>query len=275
MAKTSISYSDKGVVVLNLKTEKAETLPFVLGLDNDAAFKAVKRDIDGRENATRGALSFLVQLLDTARTDGYKGQGDINAEDTRMPKELKEAMRDAENIFFAPFFKAEKNTKNLDTFLSGLREAGVYATVKGVALKYYYFAGRLPCHYEGDNPRKDRLLSVSAMQKIMASMIDDSQKKDDSYAARVGTIFAEWTEDHDAMTREELQTLLARLSVFSKDVQEAVNSLDVQATEHASNLVNPDTVDSNGTEEMTEEEMIEEMKKYIPAEDKAEEATPF
>jgi hypothetical protein len=166
VSKTSISYSDKGVVVLNLKTEKAETLPFVLGLDNEAAFKAVKRDIDGRENATRGALSFLVQILDTARTDGYKGQGNINAEDTRMPRELKEAMRDAENTFFAPFFKGEKNTKNQDAFLSGLREAGVYATVKGVALKYYYFAGRLPCHYEGDNPRYDRLLSVLSLIHI-------------------------------------------------------------------------------------------------------------
>lgn len=273
MSKISISYNDSGLEVKNLKTGKSDPIPFIVGLDNDAAFKAVKRDIDGRENATRGALSFLVQLLDTQRTDGYRGQGQINAEDTRMPKELKEAMRDAENIFFAPFFKAEKTTKNLDTFLSGLREAGVYATVKGVALKYYYFAGHLPCHYEGENPRKDRLLSVSAMQKIMQSMIDDSQSKDESFAARVGTIFAEWTDDHGDMTREELQTLLARLSVFSKDVQEAVNSLDVQATEHASNL-------TPQTEEMTEEQVIAEIAAHMQAVDaaadaKQEEEAPF
>jgi hypothetical protein len=134
VAKNSISYNDKGVVVLNLKTEKAEVIPFVQALDDISAFKAVKRDIDGRENATRGALSFLVQLLDTPRTDGYKGQGDINGDDARLPKQLKEAIRDAENTFFAPFFKGEKTTKPLDSFLSGLREAGVYATVKGVKL---------------------------------------------------------------------------------------------------------------------------------------------
>ena len=219
---------------------------FLSPMDNDHALKALKTEVSGRGNVTRAALSCLLQILNTPRTDGYRGQGDIN-DDTgaQMPKELKTAMRDAESTFFAPMFPQAKHTAKpgetyispFDTFLTGLRDAGIFATCKGVALKYYYFAGKLPCLYVGDMPQTDKLLSVSAMQKLLQNMVNDKPEGDASIAARLGTLFAEFAETVSDFTPDMLAALAARLGAFSQDVKEAQNILASQRTAVASNPV--------------------------------------
>jgi len=208
---------------------------FLSPLDNDHALKTLKTEVSGRGNVTRAAISCLVQILNTPRTDGYKGQGNINSDTgAAMPKELKTAMRDAESAFFAPMFDA-KQSKQFDTFLTGLREAGIYATCKGVALKYYYFAGKLPCLYVGDLPQTDKLLSVSSMQKLLQNMVEDKPEADDSIAARIGTLFTEFTNTSSEFTSDMLQALTARLGAFQQEVKEAQNILASQRTAIASN----------------------------------------
>jgi len=208
---------------------------FLSPMDNDHALKALKTEVSGRGNVTRAALSCLVQILNTPRTDGYKGQGDINSDTgAQMPKELKTAMRDAESAFFAPQFDV-KQSKQFDTFLTGLRDAGIFATCKGVALKYYYFAGKLPCLYVGGIPQTDKLLSVSAMQKLLQNMVNDKPEGDASIAARLGTLFAEFAETVNDFTPDMLAALAARLGAFSQDVKEAQNILASQRTAIASN----------------------------------------
>jgi len=143
-------------------------------------------------------------------------------------------MRDAESAFFAPQFDV-KQSKQFDTFLTGLRDAGIFATCKGVALKYYYFAGKLPCLYVGDMPQTDKLLSVSAMQKLLQNMVDDKPEADASIAARIGTLFTEFTNTSAEFTSDMLQALAARLGAFQQEVKEAQNILASQRTAVASN----------------------------------------
>jgi hypothetical protein len=145
-------------------------------------------------------------------------------------------MREAEAAYFRPMFPEDKHgQKAYDQFIGGIRDAGIYATVKGVALKWFYFAGKLPCVYEGENPDPSRMLSVPAMQKLLSNMIEDKEKPDESIAARLGSLMAEFCED-DTLTREQCQILLARLGVFTQEVKEAINQIDADATQNTAIL---------------------------------------
>jgi len=217
---------------------------FLSPMDDAQATKVLKQDVAKRGEVTRAGLSALLKILNTPRMDGYKGQGDINSDTgAMMPKELKTAMRDAESAHFKPAFPDVKHTAKpgekyvspFDTYLTGLREAGTYATCKGVALKYYYFAGKLPCLYVGDMPQTDKLLSVSAMQKLLQNMVEDKPEADDSIAARIGTLFKEFTNTSAEFTSDMLQALAARLGAFQQEVKEAQNILASQRTAIASN----------------------------------------
>jgi len=192
-------------------------------METATAFSKLKGDVAQRGNVTRAALSCIIQILDTPRTDGYRGKGDIN-KDAGILKELKAALRGAEETFFTPMFK--KSTE-LDTFLTGLRDAGVYATVKGVALKYFYFVGRLPCLYVGDKPVKDKMLSVAAMQKIMANMVED--KEETTLSSKVMLLHAAFKGE--SLDVRGLDNLLYVLGAFAQDVKEARNTLVANQTD--------------------------------------------
>lgn len=238
MSKYQVSVSEDKMVFINPKTDKAVAgdFQFVHPLPNDEALKVLKQDVRTVGARTAAALGFVLQILNSPRMDTYKGQGDINA-DAALGKDVKNAMREAEALYFRPMFPDDKSgQKAYDQFIGGIRDAGIYANVKGVALKWFHFGGKLPCVYEGDNPDTQRMLSVPAMQKLLANMIDDKPKADDSIAARLGTLMAEFLES-EGLTKTDMQTIQARLGVFTQEVKEAINSLDAQATEHASILL--------------------------------------
>mgnify|MGYP000181501696 CR=1 FL=1 len=237
--KYQVAATDNGLQFLVTRSNgKVEALPgdfaFVAPLDTEHSLDVLKKEVSGRGTVTRAALSSLYAILQSPRMDGYKGQGNINGTDgtERLPKEIKTAMRDAESAFFTPMFK---DTKKLDQFLTGIRDAGIYATVKGVALKYFWFAGKLPSLYEGDNPRPEKLLSVSAMQKLLANM-EDKQEKDDSIAARVLMLDTEFRDTTD-ITRDQMVVLRRNLLMFAENVQQSINVLDAEATEKTENIL--------------------------------------
>lgn len=228
MSKYQVAVTDNGLQFLTeTKGGKLQAVQgdfaFVEPMPTEGAVQKLKGDVAQRENVTRAALSCIIQILDTPRTDGYKGKGDIN-KDTGIVKELKAALRGAEEAFFTPMFK--KSTE-LDTFLTGLREAGIYATVKGVALKYFYFVGKLPCLYEGDKPNKDKLLSVAAMQKIMANMVED--KEETTLSSKVMLLHAAFKGD--SLDVRGLDNLLYVLGAFAQDVREARNTIVANQTD--------------------------------------------
>ena len=214
---------------------KAEKELFIVPMDMEKATNVLRTEVTGRGECTRAALSALVLILQGDALGTYKGQGNINSEEgAKLPKDLKEGMRIAEATHFQG---AYKDPQKLHKFLSGLREAGIYATVKGVALKYFWFAGRLPCAYNDDGtPDTGKLLSVSAMQKLLQNMVDPKGEEDKSLSFRVGALFSEFQETGKDMDKAALQVLLSRLSMFSQDVKEAINILNQQATENTALL---------------------------------------
>lgn len=238
MSKYQTAVTENGIQFLVTRSNgKVEALPgdfaFVQPMTADKAVESLKHEVSQRGNVTRAALSALYSILQSPRMDGYKGIGDINADDgAKLPKEIKTALRDAESAFFAPQFK---DTKKLDVFLTGIRDAGIYATVKGVALKYFYFAGKLPCLYSGEHPDGNKLLSVSAMQKLLSMMAEDKAPEDKSFAARVLGLQSEWMES-ETLKRADLELLLGNLKRFTEEVQQAINVSDASATENTALL---------------------------------------
>lgn len=230
--KYQVSTSDSGLVFLNDKGKAlAGDFTFIHPLQNDEALKVLKQDVKTVGARTAAALGFILQILNSPRMDSYKGQGNINA-DASLGKDVKNGMREAEAAFFRPMFPDDKaGQKAYDVFIGGIRDAGIYATCKGVALKYFYFAGKLPCAYEGENHNPEKLLSVPAMQKLLQNMVDDKPKPDESIAARLGDLMSEFLEGE--FTKDQMVIIQARLGVFAQEVKEAINSLDAQATEHA------------------------------------------
>lgn len=204
---------------------------FIAPMESDKALESLRHEVAQRGNVTRAALSCLVHIFNSPRLDGYRGIGDINA-DGGMPKEIKTALRASEESYFSPMFK---DTKKLDLFLTSIRDAGIYATAKGVALKYFFFAGKLPCHYEADTPQTDKLLSVSAMQKLLSNMQADKEQAGPATIARqVLELMAEFEQAE--LKKADLQTILGNLKQFAQAVQEAINTVDSEATELASVL---------------------------------------
>lgn len=199
---------------------------FIAPMESDKAIDSLKHEVSQRGNVTRAALSCLVQIFQSPRLDGYRGQGDINA-DGALPKELKTALRSAEESYFAPMFK---DTKKLDLFITSIREAGIYAVAKGVALKYFFFKGELPCLYVDDMPQTDKLLSVSAMQKLLANMQEEKAEKDTSIARKVLELQALFEESAD-IKRDQLVAILQNLKGFASEVQQAINQIDSEATD--------------------------------------------
>lgn len=231
--KTQTSVASDGIVFTRETRAgklEAEKELFIVPMDDEKAVEALRTEVGQRGNVTRAALSAIIKVLQDPGLDSYKGQGDINApEGAKLPKEMKEGVRAAER---AHFIHAYKDIKKLDGFLSGLREAGIYATVKGVCLKYFWFAGKLPCSYNDDGtPDTGKLLSVSAMQKLLANMVEDKPKADDSIAARLGSLLTEFTESED-LDENAMQIILARLGVFTQEVKEALNIIAANKTEN-------------------------------------------
>jgi hypothetical protein len=205
---------------------------FIAPMETDKALDSLKHEVSQRGNVTRAALSCLVHIFNSPRLDGYKGIGDINA-DGGMPKEVKTALRASEESYFAPMFK---DTKKLDLFLTSIRDAGIYATAKGVALKYFFYADKLPCHYAADTPQTDKLLSVSAMQKLLSNMQEEKQPEDKSIARQVLELQAAF-EAAEGLTRDQMLAILGNLKTFAGEVQQAINTVDSEATDIAPALL--------------------------------------
>jgi hypothetical protein len=199
---------------------------FVQPLDAEQAVDKLKGEVSQRGNVTRAALSCLLNILSSMGAS-YRGEGDINQE-SGLSKEFKTAARTAEDAYFRPMFK---DGKKADAFITQLREAGIYATVKGVALKYWYFAGKLPCLYVGDVPNTDKLLSVSAMQRLLQNMQEDKEPEDKSISARILALHNEMLENKEHLPLGHLENILYVLGQMTQDAKELRNALNIAATE--------------------------------------------
>lgn len=175
MLKLEVTFGADKVVFVNTKTEKAEGFVYFNHVDGKTAASALRKEADGRPNISRAALSVLVEVLASARLDGYRGKTPLNES---LPKEFKQAMREAESAHLRPLFlellpknmaDADK-AKAADRYITECWAGGVYAVVKGEVSKYFCQVGRLPCVYNADGtPDTGKLLSIDAIRKLITN----------------------------------------------------------------------------------------------------------
>jgi hypothetical protein len=173
--KYVISTNDNQVLFTDAKG-KTEKFDFIEAIGEGEAINSLKGEIKARHNATQGCLSLMVQLLDTAKLDEYKGKTPANE---GLSKEFKSAVREIETEYLKPLFVAPLEKKGNSpatiqklwtTFIEDLRAGGVWSNVGATVRQYFAIVGKLPCLYLEGKPQKNKLLSTHAMAKEIANL---------------------------------------------------------------------------------------------------------
>lgn len=176
MAKFEVSFNESSIVFLNTKTGKADKLALMDAMADADAVGALERENRARESGSRASVSLLAVILNNPRFDGYKGATPIGE---NIPKELKDAMREAEAEFMKPLFMARHEGKGAkpgtvaklwDEYIGALRAGSSYAVAKGKVLAYFAHCGKLP---KADN---GKLLTVAAIDKLLAMAKEGAEK---------------------------------------------------------------------------------------------------
>lgn len=176
MSKFEVSYNDKNIIFVNTKTGKVEPIALMESMDDGEAIQALAKENKARESGSRASVSLLAHILDNPRFDGYKGQTPINE---ALPKELKDAMREAEGEYMKPIFMAHHEAKGAkpgtvaklwDEYIGALRAGSSYAVAKGKVLAYFAHCGKLP---KADN---GKLLTVATIDKLLAMAKEGAEK---------------------------------------------------------------------------------------------------
>jgi hypothetical protein len=246
-----VEYTDDGIIFIDPKTNKTDGKEVYLeSVSIEEAIKDTKLEVKQRGNHTRAALSLVIQVLKSPRMDGFKGSCRL---DQGLPKEAKSAMRQAEDEVIEQFFlstlpksmhvdggmtetevrkRVAASQKEWQQYIGGLREPGIYATVRGQALKYFCYLGKLPCK-EGD---ESKLLSVPAMQKLIANAAAETipPAPAKTWGMRVDELRLAFVEKVGDLSASDIQAVLSQLGQFAQDAKEALNEKNKTATELAS-----------------------------------------
>lgn len=207
MSQFEVSVSASSIVFTNTRTGKADPLPFIDKMEESEAVGALEKENRARESGSRAAVSLLAVILDNPRFDAYKGATPIGES---IPKELKAAMREAEGEFMKPLFMARHEGKGAkpatvaklwDDFIGALREGSSYAVAKGKVLAYFAHLGKLPVCLDANG--KERLLSVSAIDKLLLNAKSGAKKESGGIAQKLLEL-AEKIQNHDGDTWDVL-----------------------------------------------------------------------
>jgi hypothetical protein len=201
MAKYAVSF---GSAVLTLTDKKGNPVEFAYehALSLSDSLELTKAEQKKRGDVVRAHLSMLCMIMGHTRLSGYKGKTPIG---DKLPAILKEAIRETEVLvikpaFIAPIFakclvkdsshdasekdkaiyqKVVETADNAwDDYIKGLRD-GMYARYKSIVTIYFAYFGLLPCVYNADGtPDTSRLLSVTAMEKLIANAKTDLAKEE-------------------------------------------------------------------------------------------------
>ena len=172
--KFEIAFNETGVTFVNTKTNKADKLAYCPEMGDDAALRAFLSENKARESGSVAAVNMLTRILDNTRFDGYKGQTPIGE---NIPKELKDAFREAEAEYMKPLFfayheakgaKAPTIAKQWDIYIGAMRAGSSYAVAKGKVLALFAHLGQSPRCQTG------KLLTVAAIDKILLNAKDSA-----------------------------------------------------------------------------------------------------
>ncbi len=191
MAKYAVTFGENGVT-LTPKKGDAVTFSYLKKTTMAEAIGQSEKEISQRDDNAKALLSMLCEVLGHSRCSGHAGQTAIGA---KLASDFKEAVREAEVLVIKPIFQApifaknkgiETHTENgkphpqwlkiqaqadkeWDSFIKAMRD-GMYARYKATASIYFAYFGLLPCVYGADHtPDFDRLLTVTAMEKLIAN----------------------------------------------------------------------------------------------------------
>lgn len=209
MLKLEVTFGVDKVLFVNTKTERAEGYAYFEHLEGKKAVADLRKEVDGRPNVSRAALSVLIEVLSSERLAGYRGQTPLNE---GLPKEFKQAMREAESAHIRPLFldlmpksmEPADKAKAADKYLTECWAGGVYAVVKSEVSKYFCQVGRLPCVYNADGtPDTGKLLSLDAIRKLIQNAKADAPANENEpafkskWVNKIVTLSAEFNARND------------------------------------------------------------------------------
>lgn len=207
--KLQVTFGADKVLFVNQKTEKAEGFSYFEHMAGKDAVAGLRKEVDGRPNVSRAALSILVEVLQHERLQGYKGKTPLTE---GIPKEFKQAMREVESAHVRPLFIASfaktmddgEKAKQADKYISEMWAGGVYSNVKAAVIKYFTQVGKLPCAYNADgSPDTGKLLSGDAINRLIENAKADARGQQsendnggikDKYVRRLMAFMADFKE---------------------------------------------------------------------------------
>lgn len=243
MAKiTSISYNDEYVIFTDDKNN-SEKLAFQTPDSPDDALRVMRKEVEMRVNASRAFTSVLLQILQNPRMETYRGKTQVGQ---KIPPVVMSAMRECEDEYLKPHFfailpKSMKETEKhaeWDNFISELRKPGSWNTTRSNVMKYFAHMGKLPCLYHADSPVLDKMLTLGAMDRILALAKQGAvgNTPDNSLGAKLEKLSTELDSKETTLTLEQTERALRAVAALATKLNALRTDLNSQATEHAQQL---------------------------------------
>jgi hypothetical protein len=161
----TIEFSNDNVIIVNDKNQAEKIALLEMASDLDA-IKFIRKEQDAGKNASVGALTLLVHMLDHERFDAYKGQTPVGE---KITPEFRGALRDIEIEYMKPIFVADLTEKGnkpatieklWQEYSANLR-TGTYALCKSYVSKLFCHLGKLP---KTDN---GKLIPINAIKEML------------------------------------------------------------------------------------------------------------
>ena len=161
----TIDFTENQVIIVNDKNQAEKIALLDMASDLDA-IKFIRKEQDAGKNASVGALTLLVHMLDSERFDAYKGTTPVGE---KITPEFRGALRDIEIEYMKPIFVADLTDKGnkpatiekmWQEYSANLR-TGTYALCKSYVSKLFCHLGMLPKTNNG------KLIPINAIKELL------------------------------------------------------------------------------------------------------------
>lgn len=234
MAKYSVVFgSDK----VTLTPSKGDAISFTY-VEHDTMGDAIaqsKSEIAQRADNARAYLSMLCDVFSHTRVSGYAKKTPIG---DKLPADFKEAIRETEVLVIKPVFvdgilakngmhAPTDNAKPDPVWLAIIQNAdkqwgeyvgelrdGMYARYKATCSIYFAYFGLLPCVYNADDtPDTSRLLTVTAMEKLIANAKTDlEQEKNEGISLALVKLLEQVNSRNEKTVLGDIDTAIVALT---------------------------------------------------------------
>lgn len=161
----TIDFTENQVIIVDEKNIADKIALLDMASDVDA-IRFIRKEQDAGKNASVGALTLLVHMLDHERFDAYKGQTPVGE---KITPEFRGALRDIEIEYMKPIFVKDLTDKGnkpatiekmWQEYSANLR-TGTYALCKSYVSKMFCHLGKLP---KTDN---GKLIPINVIKEML------------------------------------------------------------------------------------------------------------